>query len=55
MEHTNGLSGLRCLGIDERSDTTRFLIDKEGYTQIEFENKDHYVIVSYSGNVYVIM
>ena len=52
-EHATALSGLSCLGFDGRTDITRSILVKESYTQLEFIKKDHYVIVSYSGNVYV--
>ena len=52
-EHTSSLSGLSCLEFNGRIDTNRSLIDKEGYTQLEFVKEDHYVIVSHPENVYV--
>ena len=52
-EHATALSGLSCLGFDGRIDITRSILDKESYTQLEFFKEDHYVIVSYPGNVYV--
>ena len=52
-EHATALSSLSCLGFDGRIDITRSILDKESYTQLEFMKKDHYVIVSYPGNIYV--
>ena len=52
-EHAIALSGLSCLGFDGRIDITRSLLDKESYTKLEFIKEDHYVIVSYPGNVYM--
>ena len=47
------MSGLSCSRFDGRIDITRSILDKESYTQLEYIKEDHYVIVSYPGNVYV--
>ena len=43
---------LGCARFEGRIGTTRFLVDKKDCTQLKVV-KDHYVIVSYSRNVYV--
>ena len=53
LQNTNGLYGLRCLGFDGRIDSTKSFVDKEGYSQLQFVEEDHYAIVSYPRNVYV--